>query len=373
MAILQKRDPETASRALVAWLASKLDGASDIRIEVAGASEASGFSSDTIIFDALYRDGSGTEQREGFVARAAPFGEAVFEEYEIGLQYRVVKALGEHSTVRVPKTRWLEEDPAVLGAPFMVMERLQGRVPGDNPPYTLPAEWLPPDSGFDAWVLAATPEQQRRMWFEGIDQLAAIAQVDWRALGLDELDRKEYGQLGHEQLSGYQHHYYEWATRKPVPCLDHAWQWLDANRPDDDHLVGLSWGDSRLGNLMFDDDFRVVGVLDWEMVRVANPELDLAWYMWFDKHFTDVIGLPKVPGFPSDEESIAHWEAKVGRKAEHIEYYTVLTMAFFAAIMMRVAISNMAHGGNVEELAPLETNNTATQALANHFGLAPPE
>ncbi len=372
MAILQQRDPEVARRALEGWLATKLDGASAIAIEVAGANEASGFSSDTIIFDAVYTVG-GRAHRDGLVARAAPMGEAVFEEYEIGLQYRVLEALGRHTSVRVPAVRWLEEDPAVLGAPFMVMERLHGRVPGDNPPYTLPSEWLPEGSGFEAWVLAATPEQQRRMWFEGLDQLAAIATVDWRALGLHELDRKEYGALGQEQLFGYQRHYYEYAARKQVPCLEHAWQWLEANRPDDDHLVGLSWGDSRLGNLMFDDDFRVVAVLDWEMVRVANPEFDLAWYLWFDKHFTDVIGLPKVPGFPSDEESIAYWEDKVGRRAEHLEFYTVLTMAYFAAIMMRVMISNMAHGADPDEFAPMETNNTATQALAKHFGVDPPE
>src|SRR3954468_19041913 len=194
MAILQQRDPEVARRALEGWLATKLDGASGIAIEVAGASEASGFSSDTIIFDATYKQ-SGTERREGFVARAAPFGEAVFEEYEIGLQYRVLDALGRHSDVRVPTVRWLEEDPAVLGAPFMVMERLRGKVPGDNPPYTLPPEWMP-DANIDGWVLGATPEQQRRMWFAGLDELVKIAQADWRALGLEELDRKQYGRLG---------------------------------------------------------------------------------------------------------------------------------------------------------------------------------
>ena len=211
------------------------------------------------------------------------------------------------------------------------------------------------------------------MWFEGIDQLVKIAKVDWRALGLNELDRTEYGRLGQEQLFGYQRHYYEWAMRKRVPCLEYAWEWLAANKPDDDHLVGLSWGDSRLGNLMFDADFNVLAVFDWEMVRIANPEYDFAWYLWFDHHFTDVVGLPKVPGFASDDESIAYWEQQMGRKAEHLEWYTVLTMAYFAAIMARVMISNMAHGGDVESMAPMETNNTVTQALAKHFGMDPPE
>ena len=268
---------------------------------------------------------------------------------------------------------WMEDDTAILGAPFMVMERLSGNVPADNPPYTIPPELLPPESGFDSWVYNATPEQQRTMWLDGIDVLAKIAKVDWRALGLTELDRTEFGTLGQEQLFNSQRRYYEFVTRKPVAAVEHGWKWLEANRPNDDHLFGFSWGDSRLGNLMFGDDFKIKAVFDWEMVRVCNPEFDLAWYLWFDKHFTEAIGLPRLAGFPSDEECIARWEAAVGRTAEHLEFYTVFTMVWFATIMARVMQSNEAHGTLDPAMADMETNNLATQMLAKHFGLAAPE
>ncbi len=372
MAIPQHRDPEVTRDALVTWFTSKLEGATDVDIVVAGASEVSGFSSDTIILDAIYTL-DGQARRDGYVVRAAPIGAAVFERYEIGLQYFVIKQLGEHTDVPVPKALWLEEDLAVLGAPFMVMDRLSGRVPADNPPYTIPAEYLAPGAGLDAWVVGATPEQQRTMWLDGIDILAKIAKVDWRALGLDALNRTEYGQLGLGQLLGYLRHYHEWAMHTPVACVDHAWRWLEANKPNDDHLVGFSWGDSRLGNLMFDEDFTVKAVFDWEMVRVCNPEFDLAWYLWFDKHFSEAIGLARLPGFPSDEICIERWEQHMGRKAEHLEFYTVLTMVWFAAIMARVTQSSIAHGGNIDELSPMETNNPCTQMLAKHFNLDPPE
>ena len=354
-------------------MADHLEGASEVEVRLAGASAVSGFSSDTIIFDATWQ-ADGRAQSQGFVLRAAPVGAAVFEEYEIGLQYKVIKTLGEHTDIPLPRAYWYEPDTAVLGAEFMVMERLDGRVPADNPPYTVPAEFLPPELGVDAWVQSATPEQQRRLWLDGIDTLVKIAKVDWRAMGFDELDRTKWGALGQEQLFGYQRHYFEWAVRKPVACLDHAWAWLEANRPDDDHLVTFSWGDARLGNLMFDEHFKVKAVFDWEMVRLANPEFDLAWYLWFDKHFTEAIGLPRLPGFPSDEECIERWETAMGRKAEHLEFYTVLTMAWFAAIMARVMQSNMEHGApGAEDMAPMETNNLATQMLAKHFGLPAPE
>ncbi len=373
MAIPQHRDPAKTRRILTDWLATKLEGASNIDIEVAGANEVSGFSSDTIIFDAVF-DRNGTAHRGGYVVRAAPVGAAVFEDYEIGLQFKVIKAVGEHSDVPVPTVLWLEEDASVLGAPFMVMERLSGRVPSDNPPYTLPKEFLPADMDLDPWVASATSEQQRTMWLDGIDTLVKIAKIDWRALGLDELDRKRFGKLGQEQLFGYQREYYNFATRSAVPCVEHAWKWLEANRPDDDHLVTFSWGDARLGNLMFDENFNVKAVFDWEMVRVGNPEFDLAWYLWFDKHFTDGIGLPRLPGFPSDEECIARWETAMGRKAEHLEFYTVFTMVWFASIMARVIQTNIEHGApDAQDMAPMETNNLCTQLLAKHFGLAPPE
>lgn len=373
MAIPQQRDPEVTRAALTGWLSGRIPGASDVAIELAGASAVSGFSSDTIIFDASWR-ADGADHRDGFVLRAAPMGAAVFEEYEIGLQYKVIHTLGQHTDIPLPTAHWYEDDPSVLGAPFMVMERLTGRVPADNPPYTVPAEFLPPELGIDAWVQNATPDQQRTMWLDGIDTLVKIAKVDWRALGLHDLDRTQYGRLGQEQLFGYQRHYRDWAMRKPVAAVTHAWEWLEANRPDDDHLVGFSWGDSRLGNLMFDDDFKVKAVFDWEMVRLCNPEFDLAWYLWFDKHFTEAIGLPRLPGFPSDEECIERWESQMGRKAEHLEFYTVFTMTWFAEIMARVIQSNIAHGApGAEDMIPMETNNLATQMLAKHFGLPAPE
>jgi len=360
MAIIQQRDPATTKTALADWLAAQLPGAHDVAIHVAGASEVSGFSSDTIIFDASWRDAGG-EHRQGFVVRAAPLGEAVFETYEIGLQFRIMRAVADHSDVPVPRVLWLEENAEVLGAPFFAMERLGGRVPADNPPYTL-----------GGWLLDATADQRRTAWLDGIDTLASIATIDWKAAGLAELDRSELGALGQQQLIAWQRRYYDFAARHKVPCVEHAWEWLLANQPADDHLIGFCWGDARLGNLMFGDDFRVKAVFDWEMARIGNPEFDLAWYLWFDKHFSDGIGIPRLDGFPSDAESIARWEAQVGRRAEHLEWYTVLTMVWFAAIMMRVVQSNIAHGATPDDLLPMETNNLCTQMLARHFDLEPP-
>ncbi len=359
MAIIQKRDPEAAKRVLSDWLGEHLDRAGDVEIHVAGASEASGFSSDTIIFDATWT-ADGAAHRQGFVVRAAPLGEAVFRTYEIEVQHQILTAL-QGSSVPVPRTFWFEGDASLLGAPFFAMERLDGFVPTDNPPYTM--------GGF---LHDAPLDVQATAWLAGIDSLVDIAQFDWRGAGLEQLDRRELGAGPGEQLMRWQRDYHAWAARKPVASVEHAWRWLEVNQPDDDHLATFSWGDARLGNLMFDTSGRVRAVLDWEMARIGNPEFDLAWFLWFDEHFSSGIGLPRLKGFASRADSIARWEARMGRPAEHLEWYTVLTMVFFAGIMMRVVQSNIAHGANPDEFGPMETNNPCTQMLAAHFGLAPP-
>lgn len=354
MPIPQQRDPEQTRAALAAWLAGKV-GAHTVEVVVHGGPSDTGFSSDTILFDASW-DGT----TRSFVARAEPYGETIFPEYEIGLQYRVIAALGAGSDVPVPPVHWCEEDPAVLGAPFFVMSRVDGRAPADSPPYSM-----------DGWLLAARPEQQRLVFESGLDALARVHACDHRALGLAELERPHLGLTpGLEQQLAYYERYYEWAAARgrPVEVIEAARDWCRAHRPDDDDRVGLCWGDARIGNILFGPDFRVAAVVDWEMVTLANPVMDLAWYLFFQWHWSDGVGVPDLPGFPRREESIARWEAATGRRAEHFGYYEVFAAYRFAIIMMRVVAAQAAYG-----LMPADTTldreNLATLLLTSRLQL----
>src|SRR5450759_114297 len=129
----EKRDLELTQKQLCAWLAGKFPDARNLAIAVHGGPSSSGFSSDTILFDADWADGTGSHH-EPFVARFKPKGFTVFPTYDVGLQYRVMKALWD-TDVPVPRMRWYEPDAGPLGVPFYVMDRLEGRVPADNPPF----------------------------------------------------------------------------------------------------------------------------------------------------------------------------------------------------------------------------------------------
>ena len=134
--------------------------------------------------------------------------------------------------------------------------------------------------------------------------------------------------------------------------------------------VTLCWGDARLPNLMYRDD-EVVGVLDWEMAFLGDPEEDLGWWLFMDWVNNEGYGLPRAAGFPGRLETIRHYEELSGRAVEHAPYHEVLAAFRFGIIMARIA-------GRLREIeAPLptpdlETNNPCTQRLAAALGLPAP-
>ena len=89
-------------------------------------------------------DEEGAERTEPFVARVAPdpANVPVFREYDLEGQFDVMRQVALHTSVPVPRVHWLERDPAVLGAPFFVMEKRYGVVPPDLMPYPFGDNWL---------------------------------------------------------------------------------------------------------------------------------------------------------------------------------------------------------------------------------------
>lgn len=331
-----------------------MPGAEDVHVTGVTPPEATGFSSDTLIFNASWNE-RGQPREKGLVARVRPTGYAIFPEYDIALQYNVVKALGEHTDIPVPGVHWLEQDESVLGAPFYVMDKVEGRIPGDNPPYHAAG-----------WVTEVEPGERAALWWDGLDVLARIHQLDWKKLGFDFLDRKQFGAAGLDQQLNYYEHYFEWARRgRNQPIAAAAFDWLKKNRPPSPHL-GLCWGDSRIGNMIFKGG-RCMAVLDWEMVTLGDPIQDLAWWLFLDRHNSEGYGLARLEGFPTREETVERYTALTGRSLDDLGYYEIFAGFRFAVIMMRVAQMMIEY----EVLPPdstLETDNIVTQLLARLLG-----
>lgn len=356
---LANTDPQAIKDDLEAWLRKQLPGATDVAIDALDVPQASGLSNLTILFDASWVQ-DGALRTEQLVARVAPEGPAVFMQYDLGKEFRVMRALAEHTTVPVPRARWVEEDPSVLGAPFLIMDRAAGQIPSDDPPFTA-----------GGWVLDLTDAQQAQLVDNSLRVLAGIHDADWRALGLDFLLPADGGDPFDADLDLWER-VFDWARDGDVnPTVEAGLRWLEEHRPDEDREPVLNWGDARVGNMMFGEDLTVNAVLDWEMVTLGQPDAELAWYLFLLRHHTEGIGAPMPPGFPSREQIIARYEELSGRAVPHVDYYEVWAAVRLAVLMHRAG-NLMIEVGLLPPGAPMKLNNPASQLLAKLVGAEAP-
>jgi aminoglycoside phosphotransferase (APT) family kinase protein len=355
-----QRDLAADRERLGRWLAARIPDAEELRLSELRAPQSSGFSNDTLLFEVEYRRG-GRAQREALVARVQPTGYQVFPEYDMALQFRALELLAP-TDVPVPRARWLEpSDASVLGAPFYVMDQVPGRVPPDNPPYHVAG-----------WVTEISPEERAALWWGGIECMARIHRLDWRAAGFGFLDRPGRGASALDQQLAYYDDYLRWAAcGREQPTVEAARAWLLRNRPEGEPTV-LSWGDARIGNILFDGT-KPVAVLDWEMIGIGSPEMDLAWQIFLDRHHSAGIDQPRLAGFPSYEETVERYQALTGFAVRHLHYYEVFAGFRFGVIMLRLA-QQLHEYGLLDEAAAraFERNNTVTRLLARLLDLPAP-
>ena len=322
------RDPASYRVALQAWMRGQRPSAQALEVVEVDMPQATGFSNETVFFSTRWRE-EGRDCKQRYVARIEPEGGGLFPvqtpacRTSVALQHRIMQAVATSGAVPVPPLLPLEEDASVLGSPFFVMEFVPGRIPADVPRYS--------QQGFLAEE--ASPEERGRMVSHGIELLAALSRLDWRELGLDWLDRSGSGEPEFSrQVSLYREDALRVLAGREHPVLLGALDWLDANVPA--AKPGLSWGDARLGNMIW-QDYRCAAVVDWEAAAVAPPEADIGWWVMFDRMSFDDMDTPRLPGFPTRDEMIAQWESQSGRRVKaDIHYWEIFAVMRFCAIMI---------------------------------------
>jgi len=101
---------------------------------------------------------------------------------------------------------------------------------------------------------------------------------------------------------------------------------------------GLVWGDARLGNLMFDDNFEVVAVMDWEQPSLGGALHDLAWWLVLAEMMHGAVaGRPHLEGMGTREQTIALWSELTGISAADIEWYEDFTRLKISCLGIRTA------------------------------------
>ncbi len=251
---------------------------------------------------------------------------------EIEIQWRAMSGLA-HAAPGVPLAPLVgfERDAGVLGAPFFVMGFVDGQVPSVSPPYA--------SAGFFA---EAKPEERRAMLEHGLSVLARIHAVAWQAAGFDWLVGPGRAPGALAQLALWERYAERELAGREHPLLARGLAWLHAHPPPVSRLA-LSWGDSRPGNMIW-RDFRCACVTDFENVAIAPPELDLGWWLMFDRWSHECFGVPRLPGEPTRDEQLAHYTRCAGRPVADTTWYEIFAAARYCAIVVRVMNRSVARG-----------------------------
>ena len=271
-----------------------------------------------------------------WVLRRPPLSHVLATANDMGREYRVQAGLAG-TDVPVPGMVAFCEDTSVLGAPFYLMEFVEGVVYADADR----VDGLSPQQ-----ALAATDEL--------VDVLAHLHGVDFAAVGLGELGRPE-GFL-ERQVARWRKQW-EKSKQRELPAVEELADRLERSLPEHQG-AGIVHGDYSFNNTMWDrdDPTRMVSVLDWEMSTLGDPLTDLGMVVVYWGEVGELLWRNRAPqphrlnpGFPDADHLVARYEATSGRSVESIDVYQVLA-AFKLAVITEGAHARIA--GTNPEAAP---------------------
>ena len=251
-----------------------------------------------------------------WVLRRPPLGQVLATAHDMGREHRVMSALAP-TDVPVPPMVGLEAGVEVNGAPFYVMEYVDGIVARNQ------------EAG------AQLGEDARaRAGVELAEVLAAIHAVDPDAVGLGDLGRRE-GYIA-RQLKRWHRQWHESKTRE-LPSIDAVHDAL-ATRIPDQGPAAIVHGDYRLDNCLVTADGRIAAVLDWELCTLGDPLADLGLLLVYWTEPSDAYAaLPEsataLPGFAGRSELVERYAAASGRDVDQVDYYVAFGYWKLACIL----------------------------------------
>jgi aminoglycoside phosphotransferase (APT) family kinase protein len=274
---------------------------------------------------------------EHLVLRMAPAAAGLHPDYDLSVQ-RAAQEAAAATGVPIAAPLVTDADPAWLGAPFMVMPRVDGHIIGEMP-------------AFDDWVGSLGVAAQAELHLRFIDTLGCLhgAAIEPAVAGGVPV-RENAAELEHWD------EYLHWSSGgTPVAALAEALHWCRANAPARAANTGpvLCWGDVRLGNVVFGDDLRPRAVLDWDMTVIGAREHDVAWFTALTTTMATMMG-QGVEGFPDRDGTIAQYEELTGRELHDFDWYETFALVRSTAIMTRISYLALAAGET--PMMPIDDN-----------------
>ena len=274
------------------------------------------------------------------ILRKQPNSIVVKGAHAIDREFRVQQAL-ESTDVPVPKAILFDDDSALIGTPFYLMEFIDGRV-------------------FDeAQMAGVTPQHRHACYLSVAETLARLHAVHHDAIGLSDFGRPGgYFDRQMRRWSGQ-------LDASTLPGLDALYALRDriqARLPEDDGAVSIAHGDFRIGNLMFHPtEPRVTAILDWELSTIGHPLADLGfccmpWNTGSDE-YGGILDLDRVAlGIPTEAEFVAHYHKHLPDVGPLRPFHRAFALFRFAVIFVGIAERaqvGVAADENAADLAPL--------------------
>jgi aminoglycoside phosphotransferase (APT) family kinase protein len=261
-----------------------------------------------------------------YVLRRPPLGPVAPSAHDMAREHRALKDLWRVFPL-APQSYLLCEDPAVIGAPFHVMERRHGIAIREDLPERFRGD----------------PALARRIGEMMVDVLADLHLADPAGAGLDALGHPEG--FAARQLAGWTKRW-EAAKNEDVAKVPEVVAWLERGLPDSP-LVALLHNDFKLDNMLVGaaDPAEPVAVLDWDMCTRGDPLMDLGYVMTFwgeagdPPHWRLGASMPTWhDGFPSRAEAVARYAARTGFDVAAFDWYHVFGVFKIAVVLQQIYI-----------------------------------
>ncbi|SPH17200.1 Putative aminoglycoside phosphotransferase [Defluviimonas aquaemixtae] len=274
------------------------------------------------------------------VLRKQPDGPILPGAHAIDREFRVLRALLP-TDVPVPRPILFHDDPDLIGTPFYLMERVEGRV-------------------FGYCALPEVPVVERRALWMGLAEAMARLHV----VRPDDVGLGDYGRPGNyfERQIGRWTRQWRDSASEPIPEIGRLAEWLPANLPEDDGAVSIAHGDFRMGNMIFDRTKpQVAAILDWELSTLGHPLADLgfcalAWHLAPDE-YGGIRGLDlAAEGLPSEDEFVRHYMTCCPGASPLLPFHKAFALFRFAVIFVGIADrvrQGTAAAANAADVAPL--------------------
>lgn len=255
-----------------------------------------------------------------YVLRRKPPGKLLPSAHAVDREFTVMSALGT-TGFPVPRMHGLEEDEAVIGTPFYVMDFVKGRI------------------FWDPYLPGMSPSERAAIYDASNATLATLHNVDYEAIGLG-----DYGKPGNyfERQIGRWTKQYKAAETETIEAMDRLIEWLPENAPEQER-TSIVHGDYRLDNMIFHPtEPKVIAVLDWELSTLGDPLADFTYQLMQWRTPKDIrsgflgVDLESL-GIPTEAEYVKAYCERTGREGiPKLDFYIAYNIFRLAGIAQGV-------------------------------------